>query len=121
MMKSLVQVGTKLPSGFQLHIGSPANAVDALQHLSKFKRAIVFGVPGGEHEHEYEVDIHSTHLYKYIRLAFTPGCSKTHLPGYIKDHDELQKNGVDYVACISVNEAFVMDVSSRTYVFISDT
>jgi peroxiredoxin len=41
--------------------------------------------------------------------AFTPGCSKLHLPGYVKNADELKAKGVDTIACISVNDAWVMD------------
>jgi peroxiredoxin len=41
--------------------------------------------------------------------AFTPGCSKLHLPGYVQRGDELRAKGVDTIACISVNDAWVMD------------
>jgi peroxiredoxin len=41
--------------------------------------------------------------------AFTPGCSKLHLPGYVQRGDELRAKGVDSIACISVNDAWVMD------------
>jgi len=40
--------------------------------------------------------------------AFTPGCSKIHLPGYVKNYDDLKSKGVDTVACVSVNDAWVM-------------
>lgn len=40
--------------------------------------------------------------------AFTPGCSKTHLPGYVKEAETLKSKGVDLVACVAVNDAFVM-------------
>ena len=50
-------------------------------------RTVLFGVPG----------------------AFTPGCSKTHLPGFVERADELTAKGVDRIACIAVNDAFVMD------------
>ena len=40
--------------------------------------------------------------------AFTPTCSSTHLPGYEKFYDDLKKEGVDEVYCLSVNDAFVM-------------
>lgn len=40
--------------------------------------------------------------------AFTPTCSNQHLPGYINQADALKANGVDEVACISVNDPFVM-------------
>lgn len=41
--------------------------------------------------------------------AFTPACSDQHLPGYVLRADELRAKGVDTVACISVNDAFVLD------------
>ena len=40
--------------------------------------------------------------------AFTPTCSDFHLPSYVIRHDELKAKGVDSVACISVNDPFVM-------------
>jgi peroxiredoxin len=53
--------------------------------LSKGK-VVLFGLPG----------------------AFTPGCSRAHLPGYVVKADELKAKGVDTIACTSVNDAFVM-------------
>ena len=47
--------------------------------------------------------------------AFTPTCSDYHLPSYVIRHDELKAKGVDTVACISVNDPFVMDgLGART-------
>ena len=40
--------------------------------------------------------------------AFTPTCSNQHLPGYVARHDELTAKGVDLIACLSVNDAWVM-------------
>lgn len=40
--------------------------------------------------------------------AFTPTCSMSHLPGYVTLFDEFTNKGVDLVACLSVNDSFVM-------------
>ena len=80
----MIQVGEKLPA-IRLHEGNPGNQVD-MAELFKGKKGVVFAVPG----------------------AFTPGCSKTHLPGYVANFDAISAKGVDVVACVSVNDAFVM-------------
>ena len=41
--------------------------------------------------------------------AFTPGCSRVHLPGFVLQADELKTKGVSTIACVSVNDAWVMD------------
>eukprot|EP00873_Tetraselmis_striata_P000473 jgi/Tetstr1/420737/TSEL_001073.t1 len=46
--------------------------------------------------------------------AFTPTCSVKHLPGFIEKSDDLKSKGVDTVACVSVNDAFVMDAWGKS-------
>lgn len=79
-----IKVGDKLPSA-TLHEGNPGNSVDPAE-LFKGKKGVLFAVPG----------------------AYTPGCSKTHLPGYIDNADAFREKGVEVVACVAVNDAFVM-------------
>jgi peroxiredoxin 5 len=80
----MIQTGDALPS-FDLQENTPATKHNTAE-LFKGKRGVLFAVPG----------------------AFTPGCSKTHLPGYVNDSDALRAKGVDLVVCVSVNDAFVM-------------
>ncbi|KAL4545742.1 hypothetical protein Ndes2526B_g00392 [Nannochloris sp. 'desiccata'] len=82
----VAKVGDSLPS-IELDelVGGEIKKV-TLPDLFKGKRGILFGVPG----------------------AFTPGCSKTHLPGYIADYDTLKEAGAEIVVCVSVNDAFTM-------------
>lgn len=79
-----IEVGQKLPS-FELQEGAPGNKVNTAA-LFAGKKAVLFAVPG----------------------AFTPGCSKTHLPGYIEDAEALKAKGIDEIVCVAVNDAFVM-------------
>ncbi|KOB71158.1 Peroxiredoxin [Operophtera brumata] len=78
------QVGDNIPKG-ELFEDSPANKVD-VSELMKGKKVILFAVPG----------------------AFTPGCSKTHLPGYVANADKMKSEGVGEIVCVSVNDPYVM-------------
>jgi peroxiredoxin len=46
--------------------------------------------------------------------AFTPTCSDYHLPGFVVRADDLKAKGIDTIACISVNDAFVMDAWGKS-------
>lgn len=81
-----IQAGDRLPD-VPLTIGSadgpkPTSSGEFFQG----KRIALFAVPG----------------------AFTPTCSARHLPSYVEKAAELKKKGVDEIACISVNDPFVM-------------
>ncbi|XP_066599546.1 peroxiredoxin-5, mitochondrial [Prorops nasuta] len=81
---NMVAVGDNVPS-VELFEDTPANKVN-LAKVSSGKKIVVFAVPG----------------------AFTPGCSKTHLPGYVEKADEIKSKGVNEIFCIGVNDPFVM-------------
>ncbi|XP_008707196.1 peroxiredoxin-5, mitochondrial [Ursus americanus] len=78
-----IKVGDAIPSVVVFE-GEPGNKVN-LAELFKGKKGVLFGVPG----------------------AFTPGCSKTHLPGFVEQADALKAKGVQVIACLSVNDVFV--------------
>ncbi|MCA9567585.1 MAG: peroxiredoxin [Myxococcales bacterium] len=86
-----IQVGQSLPHA-TLHEGTPKTTVDPAVAFSSGKH-VLFAVPG----------------------AFTPGCDRTHLPGYIADHQALRDKGVDSIACVAVNDAFVMDAWGKAH------
>ena len=46
--------------------------------------------------------------------AFTPTCSLKHLPGFVEKYDELKAKGVGTIACVGVNDAFVMDAWGKS-------
>ena len=45
--------------------------------------------------------------------AFTPTCSVSHLPGFVEHADEMKAKGVDEVACVAVNDAFVLNAWAK--------
>lgn len=76
---------------FVLTDGAPT-PVDTAEFFGS-GRSVLFAVPG----------------------AFTPGCSMSHLPGFVEHYDELIAKGVDRVACVAVNDAWVMDAWGRAH------
>ena len=46
--------------------------------------------------------------------AFTPTCSKTHLPGFVKNSSAIKAKGIDTIACLAVNDVFVMDAWGKS-------
>jgi 2-Cys peroxiredoxin 5 len=84
-----IKVGDKLPSlVLQEGIGEYKTVEVNIADLIAKKKVVVFGVPG----------------------AFTPGCSKSHVPSFITAYDELLSKGIDMIICIATNDAYVMEV-----------
>ena len=81
-----IQVGDKIPA-VSLKAITPEGTKDATtDEIFGGKKVVLFAVPG----------------------AFTPLCSAQHLPGFVEQADAMRAKGVDTVACLSVNDAFVM-------------
>ena len=81
-----IQVGDKIPAGMFTVMGAEGPTGLSTEDLFAGKKVVLFAVPG----------------------AFTPTCSAAHLPGFVVHVDEIKAKGVDTVACMSVNDVFVM-------------
>ena len=82
-----ISVGDRMPEGsFTVMTDDGPNAVSTAEFFGG-KKVVLFSVPG----------------------AFTPTCSAKHLPGYVENVAALQAKGVDTIACMSVNDVFVMN------------
>ncbi len=82
-----ISVGEKIPAGIQLMQATEGGPKPVkTDELFSGKTVVVFAVPG----------------------AFTPSCSAQHLPGFVQHADDILAKGVDAIACVSVNDAFVM-------------
>jgi len=93
MATRAIAVGEKLPDVKLKYFDIEGNMKDiSTEQLAKGKKIVLFAVPG----------------------AFTPTCSLKHLPGFIEKADEIKAKGVDAIACISVNDAFVMDAWGKS-------
>jgi peroxiredoxin len=87
-----IKVGDKVPSGAFGIMKSEGPGSISTDDLFKGKRVVLFSVPG----------------------AFTPTCSKTHLPGFVQNASALKAKGIDTVACMAVNDVFVMDAWGKS-------
>ena len=82
-----IQAGDKIPECTMKTMGSEGPTDITTGEIFDGKKVVLFAVPG----------------------AFTPGCSMTHLPGYVVNADKIKAAGVDTIVCMAVNDAFVMD------------
>lgn len=81
-----IAVGDKVPSVELAVMGKDGPESVNSDEIFDGKKVVLFALPG----------------------AFTPTCSAAHLPGYVVNHDAIKEKGVDTIACLSVNDAFVM-------------
>jgi peroxiredoxin len=81
-----INVGDKVPQATFKYLSPEGPKEVSSGELFSGKKVALFAVPG----------------------AFTPTCSQRHLPGYIERAADLKGRGVDTIACVSVNDAFVM-------------
>eukprot|EP00899_Mesostigma_viride_P006197 jgi/Mesvir1/15579/Mv03198-RA.1 len=88
-----IRVGDKIPDGQLSYFDKEGNVKTvSTTEMCAGKKVILFAVPG----------------------AFTPTCSLKHLPGFIEKAAEIKAKGVDTVACVSVNDVFVMDAWGKS-------
>ena len=81
-----IKTGDKIPECTLNTMGDKGPTDITTKEIFSGKKVVLFAVPG----------------------AFTPGCSMTHLPGYVVNADKIKAKGVDTIVCVSVNDAFVM-------------
>src|SRR5471032_1053649 len=81
-----IKVGDKIPSATLMEMTDGKPAPVSTDAFFVGKKVAVFALPG----------------------AFTPTCSAKHVPGFVQNYDTFRSKGVDAIACISVNDAFVM-------------
>jgi len=86
-----IQVGERIPSGTLHHMTENGPEAITTGEIFDGKKVVLFALPG----------------------AFTPTCSAKHLPGFVAKADEIKAKGVDTIACLSVNDAFVMGAWGR--------
>ena len=87
-----IQVGDKIPACTMKIMGEQGPTDITTEEIFAGKKVVLFAVPG----------------------AFTPGCSLTHLPGYVVNADKIKASGVDSIVCMAVNDAFVMDAWGKS-------
>jgi peroxiredoxin len=82
-----IKVGDKLPAGVLTHMTQDGPQKIKTEQLFAGKKVVLFSVPG----------------------AFTPTCDAKHLPGFVQHADAIRARGVDTIACMAVNDVFVMN------------
>ncbi|HVM79502.1 MAG TPA: peroxiredoxin [Stellaceae bacterium] len=83
----MIKIGDRIPSVKLKHMTAEGIKDITTDEIFKGKKVVLFALPG----------------------AFTPTCSAKHLPGFVQKASEIKGKGVDTIACLSVNDAFVMN------------
>ena len=86
-----IKVGDRIPEAKFRVMTAEGPGWKTADEVFKGKKVVLFAVPG----------------------AFTPTCSDYHLPGFVLRAEELKERGVDTIACIAVNDPFVMGAWGR--------
>jgi len=87
-----IKAGDTIPAATLKTMGEKGPVDISTDEIFAGKKVLLFAVPG----------------------AFTPGCTITHLPGYVVNADKIKAKGVDTIACMAVNDAFVMDAWGKS-------
>jgi glutaredoxin/glutathione-dependent peroxiredoxin len=88
-----IKVGDKVPSVTLRYLGPDGVQAVTTDDFFHGKKVALFGVPG----------------------AYTRTCSQRHLPGYVTHAEEIRAKGIDTIACIAVNDQFVMDAWGKEH------
>jgi glutaredoxin/glutathione-dependent peroxiredoxin len=86
-----ISVGDKIPSVTLKQLTPEGVKEVTTDEIFGGKKVVLFAVPG----------------------AFTPACSQRHLPGFVERAADIKAKGVDEIACVAVNDAFVMGAWGR--------
>jgi glutaredoxin/glutathione-dependent peroxiredoxin len=81
-----IKVGDNIPSMKLMMASADGPKEISTDEIFKGKKVVLFAVPG----------------------AFTPTCSAKHMPGFVQEADAIRAKGVDTIACMAVNDAFVL-------------
>jgi peroxiredoxin len=87
-----IQVGDKIPQTTLSAMGDSGPAPLSTDDVFAGRKVVLFAVPG----------------------AFTPTCSARHLPGFVDQAEEILARGVDTIACMAVNDVFVMNAWGKS-------
>lgn len=87
-----IKAGERMPSGTLKIMGDDGPKDLKSDDLFRGKKVLLFSVPG----------------------AFTPTCNAKHLPGFVANADKLKAKGIDTIACMSVNDVFVMNAWGKS-------